>query len=577
MDTKHNQCDVTAKWLDDTAYQTILMKSHMIAFEYDTVEKKQRVSPFIGEYIAGNYDGRLLSDVMIEDGVIHPDDLYKSIVFRQKITSGQLGEMVLRLLTPEGKYKWFRMVMTIHSSEGSNRLLVGILEDVDIQMQYQELLRHRAEIDPVSQIYNRETFFVQTERMLKLERSVPHFLLCFDVDRFKLINEMYGTQEGNNVLKYIGSVLKEHALNGETYGRLGNDVFGMCVGRSRSGSIFLMRKIARDVQSYPLPFSFSLPTGIVPIAPGSEEHTDVLCDRASMARYRIKGNYLRSYAFYEPAMGNQLSREHELIVNMEAALKNNQFEAYYQPQYNVENGSIIGAEALARWLHPTLGMISPLEFVPLFERNGFIVKLDEYIWETACRTIRRLMDMGIQPVPISVNVSRVHLYNDDLCGKIKALCSKYDVPRNMLILEITESAYTKQTKELLPAMDSLRQAGFTLSMDDFGSGYSSLNILKDIPIDIVKLDLRFLEEARNGEQTGRIIMKNVVRLFRDLRLSFITEGVENEGQAQFLKEIGCYFVQGFYYARPMTSELFEDLLGARIQIRQKDDEPSINA
>lgn len=554
------RCEVIEKWLDDTAYQAILRETHMIPFEYDIVHKLQRVSPFIGDYICGNYDGRLLSDVMVEDGVIYPDDLKKSLAFREKVVGGQLGEMVLRLLTPNGDYKWFRMVMTYHAANENQKLLVGVLEDINAQMQYQELLRHRAEIDPISGVFNKETFFEKTQKLLKEENETGHYLFRFDVDRFKLINELFGSAEGNKVLQYIGSILQKEAAGDETFGRLGNDVFCMCVTRSREDTIALVEKIANVLRSYPLAFRFFLPTGIIFIPSGCKDPVDVLCDRAALAQNKIKGKYLYRYAFYEPAMGLELNREHELIANMEKALEEQQFLAYFQPQYDMRDGRIIGAEALARWQHPTLGMISPAEFIPLFERNGFIIELDEYIWTQVCRTIRKWLDMGLEIVPISVNVSRVHLYDTDFCKKIIALCDTYRVPRKYFELEITESAYTERPQELFPIMDLLHQSGFVFAMDDFGSGYSSLNILKDIPVNIVKFDLRFLEEARNGVQAGRSILKNIVQLTKDLHLSVLAEGVETETQMEFLKEIGCHFAQGFYYARPMPLKDFETLL-----------------
>lgn len=557
---EQNHCAVTENWLDDSSYQAILRETHMIAFEFDTVTRKQRVSPYIEKYISGNYDGRLLSDVMLEDNVIHPDDIVKSLAFREQVAAGQLGEMVIRLMTPDGEYRWFRMIMTFPKFGRKAQTLVGVLEDVNPQMQYQELLRRRAEIDPISGLWNRETFFERTQKLLEAESGTAHFLLCFDIDRFKLINKLFGNAEGDKVLRYVGDILRELALSGETFGRLCSDVFAFCVRREREDTIAIVDELAARMQRYPLAFRFFLPTGIVPVAPDCRERLNELCDWAVMAQHKIKGNYLFRYSFYEPFMGVALEREHELILNMETALDDGQVTAYFQPKYDMRSGQIIGAEALARWRHPRLGMVPPSEFIPLFERNGFVIKLDEYMWESVCRSIRGWLDQGISPVPVSVNVSRLHLYNNDFCNSVLELCAQYKVPHHLLELEITESAYTECPHELFPVMDILQQAGFIFSMDDFGSGYSSLNILKDIPVNIVKFDLQFLGESRNGEKAGQSILKNIIQLMKDLQVSILAEGVETLEQVKFLTEAGCHYAQGYYYALPMPLSDFELLL-----------------
>lgn len=551
----------------DNSYQTILKEAHIILFEYHSTRNAPCVSPFINEYISGNYDGRPLIDVLLEDNVIHPKDVEKAMAFRAQVIAGELGEIVFRLMTPSGTYRWFRMMITGHSSEHPHASYEGVLEDMDIQMQNHELLRQRAELDTVSGVYKRETFFERTEDLLKTEYDREHYLVCFDIDRFKLINKLFGNAEGDQVLHYVGDLLRELILPGETFGRQGNDVFVLCLSRSKAETIVLIEEIDRRMRRYPLAFRFFLPAGVTPVAPGSREPVNELCDRAMLAQRKIKGNYLRSYLFYEPSMVESLEREHFLIANMETALSEGQFTAYFQPKFDMRDGRIIGAEVLARWKHPTLGMIAPADFIPLFERNGFIIKLDEYIWELACQTLRTWMDQGTPPIPLSVNVSRLHLYDENFCASMIALCSRYEIPAHLLELEITESAYTESPQELFSMIESLQQVGFIFSMDDFGSGYSSLNILKDIPVDIVKFDLRFLMESRKGEKAGQSIVKNMIQLMRDLHVSILAEGVETESQVKFLREADCHYAQGYFYARPMPLNQFEFLLKANQEER----------
>lgn len=546
--------------LDDGTYQAILKASRAIAFMYDSDQQKEFVSPHIGELLAGKYDGRLLSQTMLEDGVIYPADVEKSLAFRELVLQKRAREMVLRLKTPEGEYRWFRMVMTCQTKTDGTPLCVGMLFDVDERMQYQEELRHQAEFDMVSGVYHRVNFLRRVQALLEEKRDKPCFLFQFDIDRFKLINELYGVEEGDKVLHYIGDVLKKLTHPREVYGRLRDDLFCVFTDRSREETVSLIKQIHQEVKQYRLAFRFFLPTGIIEIEPDCTDSASSLCDKAMLAQRSIKGNYLREYCFYEAKLGNRLNREHLLISEMEQALKENQFEAWFQPQFDIRNGQMIGAEALARWRHPKLGLISPKEFVPLFERNGFIVKLDEYIWEQVCQYIHSWQIAGLPPLPISVNISRVHLYDIDFGDKIVALCKKFAVLPTLLWLEITESIYIEQPQELFRVMKEMKQAGFRFAMDDFGSGYSSLNMLKDIPVDLIKFDLHFLDGANNGGEAGKIILKNSVQLVEELALSCMAEGVETPEQVRLLQDIGCYQAQGYYFAKPMPPAEFEQLL-----------------
>lgn len=226
---------------------------------------------------------------------------------------------------------------------------------------------------------------------------------------------------------------------------------------------------------------------------------------------------------------------------------------YLQPKFSISTGKIIGAEALARWIHPERGMISPAEFVPVFEQNGFILKLDQYIWESACRKIRSWLDSGVKPVPISVNISREYVHSFDVVGELVRLVKKYDIPVHYLELEITESVDAEGVGDVVKEMKS---AGFTMLMDDFGSGYSSLNMLKTTQFDVLKIDRAFLSEFMESSR-GRKIISHTISMSQDIGLDIIAEGVETLEQAQFLSKCGCDAAQGFYYSKPVTQEEFD--------------------
>lgn len=554
-----NQEKSNYQWLIDERYQTVLRATHTIAFEYNPATGRQLVSPFINEYVAGNYDGRLLSNVMLEDGVIHPHDISLSLDFREKVKNGTAHEMTLRLLTPDHSYRWFTMCLCPFMEDGS-LCYVGTLTDVDEEMRQKEELRYQAEYDSTTGIYNKQTFEARTQEWLTREPNVFRCLIRFDIDRFKLINELYSVSMGDQVLSHIGELLKELVRPPETYARFSSDIFCVCLARPIGECAEAINRIEQKLNEYTLDFQFALSAGIVCLPRYNGEPVNVICDRAAMAQRTIKGSYINNYAFYEESMNDALSKEHFLTKSMKKALENGQFLVYLQPKYDMQKGAVIGAEALVRWRHPEKGLIPPGEFIPLFEHNGFILRLDEYVWEETCRLLRRWIDEGRRPVPVSVNVSRVHLHDTRFCDKLLELIRKYDLPPHLLELEITESAYTDDPQILYGIMDKLQENGFLFSMDDFGSGYSSLNVLKDIPVNLVKIDLNFLQEARRGYSIGQNILKGTVQLIQGIDLPVIAEGVETKEQVDFLMDIGCKNAQGYYYAKPMPVSDFEDLL-----------------
>lgn len=546
-------------WLEDDRYQAVLRTTRTIAFEYDPETQKESVAPIISELLAGNYDGRPLSVVMLNDGVIYPDDIPLSLQFREQVATGGAREMTLRLKTPSGQFRWFRMVMYPFTG-GGRHYYVGSLTDVDEEMRQKQLLQYRSQYDPVTGIYNESAFYAATEQVLTGEADLPHFLLRFDIDRFKIVNDLYSVAEGDRVLRYIGDTLRSLARPNETFGRLGGDVFGLCLSRTKPQTLSLLGELEKRVSAYPLNFQFVLSTGIVPIPRYDGQRINVLCDWAAMAQHTVKGNVLHRFAFYDNRLRDTLNREHQITIDMNRGLEEGQFLMFLQPKFDIRTHSVIGAEALARWNHPEEGMIPPGEFIPLFERNGFILCLDEYIWEEACKVLRKWLDEGLAVVPISVNVSRIHMYDPNFCQKIQALTEKYDLPPRLLELEITESAYTESPEELYAIMERLQHFGFVFSMDDFGSGYSSLNVLKDIPVNTIKIDLNFLGDGRRGKEVGRNVLRGTIQLVRNMNLPIVAEGVETQEQAEFLLSVGCTRGQGYYFAKPMSTSDFAKLL-----------------
>lgn len=420
-----------------------------------------------------------------------------------------------------------------------------------------------AGFDALTGIYNKGKMLEQTRRLLQENQGEKFVFVRMDIDRFQLINNFFGEKEGDRLLKYIGSELgnlaKEQSM--AVYGRIEADIFCMCIPYESAAVEVLMEKIQIMLREYNVSYDLVPSIGLYIIEDTGISINNIL-DCATLAAKKCKGNYVRFYAYYDSSMSEALVHEQQMVNDMSAALAEEQFEVYLQPKYNCQTNVLNGAEALVRWFHPDKGMISPEEFVPVFEKNGMISKLDYYVWEKVCVLLRRWMDEGRDLIPVSVNVSRVNVYNSNITDDIIQLVSKYKIPKELFQLELTESAYTDNPEIIREIMNKLQEQGFCILMDDFGSGYSSLNVLKDINIDILKIDLQFLVKSEVQGRAERILA-SVVQMAKWLKIPVIAEGVETQEQALLLRSIGCESVQGYYFARPMPITEFEKLLESR--------------
>ena len=408
-------------------------------------------------------------------------------------------------------------------------------------------------------LYNRNTFFVKAEEMIKSRQSGYYVMAAFDVDKFKVINDRYGTLKGDEALRHIAEVFASgfNAVGGICC-RISADDFAVLYPAHLAESELLndIRHRASKIEGIASDVVFSIGRYLV-------EDTDLspaaMYDRAMLAADSVRGRYDNQIAFYNESMRDSLVLEQQIITEMKSALALGQFEAWYQPIYNHSTHAMIGAEALARWAHPSKGLISPGVFIPVFEKNGFIYEMDKYIWEAVCRDLRKWIDEGANPLPVSVNISRHDILRADLPGVIKNLTDKYSLSPEILRLEITESAFTGDNSVIIDAVEKLLEMGFTVEIDDFGSGYSSLNILKDVPAQIIKLDMEFLRNNSDSQRGGNIL-ESVVRMAKWLDMSIIAEGVETLAQADFLRSIGCSYIQGFLYSKPLPRADYEGLL-----------------
>lgn len=545
--------------LADERYRIIIDQTDTLVFEWYHDNNFRFISPEIPKRFAGNYSERDLMAVWRDDDVVHLEDQTIMTYFLDESLAGSpYTEMTARFRTRNGHYIWCKVALTcLLNEDGTPKRYIGTLNNVDEATRSTLALKYRVEFDTLTGIYNMQTFYARVAQTIRENPEYRYSIIRMDIDRFKVINDLYGMEEGDRLLCTIAQLLRDHHAPDELYGRVSGDIFCLCTPHSRADMIWLIKACTEELSKYPLPYRVMPSFGICTVD-NRDTPVNVLCDWANLALKTIKGSYLTNYAFYDEKLRQQLLDEKQIESEMYDALENGEFVMYLQPNVAIATSKIVGAEALVRWIHPKKGVVSPETFVPLFEKNGFILQLDEYIWEQACCTLRTWIDSGRVPVPLSVNVSRVHIHDVHFCDKLLRLVTKYGLPPQLIKLELTESAFLENETGLLAAMANLQAHQFLFSMDDFGSGYSSLNMLKSLPINIIKIDRIFLNEVVATER-GKTIIRHVIAMARQMDIAVIAEGVETLEHALFLIEAGCPLAQGYFYSPPLPLSAFEEL------------------
>lgn len=419
-------------------------------------------------------------------------------------------------------------------------------------------MANQFQFDRLTGLYSREFFYQRVKEIIKQYPEQKYDIICSDIENFKLINDVFGTLTGDQLLCGIAQLYRRIIGNSGIYGRLNADQF-VCLVKSKityTDKMFI--QINQEVNALLSGKRIVMKWGIY-----SVEDTTIpieqMCDRALLAARSIKKQYGKYFAAYDDKLRGELLRQQTILDSMESALTEEQFFVCLQPKYCIQNRTLAGAEALVRWKHPKWGIQSPAEFIPIFEQNGFITKLDQFVWDKTCSILRQWKDKGYPFLPVSVNVSRADIYNTDIIDILMNTIQKYRIEPKYLHLEITESAYTENPGQIIETVNYLRKKGFVIEMDDFGSGYSSLNMLNQMPIDILKLDMKFIQsETAKSLEDG--ILRFIMELARWMHLSVVAEGVETKEQLERLIEVGCDYVQGYYFAKPMLCTEFEKLI-----------------
>jgi diguanylate cyclase (GGDEF)-like protein len=408
--------------------------------------------------------------------------------------------------------------------------------------------------DELTGLYNGEGFYGKVEEYLAEGKDNDYQIIRFDIKNFKFVNAIFGRRCGDLLLAEIGDTLKEHDYPEEVCGRLDSDRFAVFApSRYENNLIHLISDTRFQIkgnEDYPIHICM----GIYHV---NQEECSVseMCDRAGMALGTIKNNLMEKLAYYDDSMYEKMLEEHELSLELPQAIDHEELKLYLQPQID-RKGATIGAEALVRWQNSVRGMLMPGQFIPVFEKNYMIVEVDRYVWEQACRLLRRWEDDGRDDMYVSVNVSPKDFECIDVYDTLIGLVRKYDISPGQLKVEVTESTIMQNPMKQLAIIGKLRNAGFCVEMDDFGSGYSSISMLKDIDVDAIKMDMRFLSSTHHSDRAGKIL-KCMVELIREFDMEVIVEGVETRHQIDFLTDIGCELFQGFYFSRPVPVDDFE--------------------
>ena len=415
--------------------------------------------------------------------------------------------------------------------------------------------------DRLTGLYTIEFFYQKVRECLEENPDKEYTILCSNFENFKWYNDTFGREAGDRILIEGARIFQDRAGEDAICCRYGADRF-LCLldsERERTGrQHFISGKPGKRSEQME---HITVKLGVYEIVDRTIS-VEQMCDRALWVVDRVKGMYNQNIAVYDDIYREELLREKSITDIMMEALEERQFVVVLQPKYCLRDHKMVGAEALVRWIHPEWGFISPGEFIPLFEKNGFIPCLDQFVWETVCAKLKEWKEKGYPMFPISVNVSRADIFQSHLSDVFRSLSKKFDIDPKYLHLEITESAYTEHSDQIISTLKDLREFGFPIEMDDFGTGYSSLNMLSQLTLDILKLDMQFIQNEMK-KSLEKSILNDIISMAHRMNLTVVAEGVETQEQMKRLQALQCDYAQGYYFSKPISIDEFEELLQAQ--------------
>lgn len=496
---------------------------------------------------------------IIQKVAMPPEDIAVLERTRDKILNGALSPIDDLTLSAE-----FRILDAVHKNERSapwykiifylNKNDRGLIYEVaaSLREMTENEITNKEILESFSNDRNPRIFNSRISRLIQAYPNDEFAFVQFDIKSFKFLNENYGEEFGNEILNNILNVLKFYGSNTFIFSRLTADVFMFVTTyRKREDIIRFINELEPQINHYK-DVSFRICFGIN-FAEDLTKQPRFNGDCAAIARFACKRDAISHYVIYDNSLRSNQRHKKDLEDNLRIAITNHEFVMFLQPKYDIETKEVHGAEALVRWVRPDGITVPPNDFIPLAEENGFVKEIDHFIWEEACKTIRNWIDEGKKPVPISVNVSRAHLENRDFITILNSYITRYNIPKNYLEIEITETIQNDNTDASIIA---LKQDGFTLLMDDFGSGYSSLKMINETPFDVLKIDRSFLTSFLDSDR-GKKIIAHTINMSQDIGLDMIAEGVETTAQEEFLLANGCRYAQGYLFSRPIPLDEFE--------------------
>ncbi len=494
-------------------------------------------------------------------GLMDPDTVILRL--ERSEVPGVLSEE-LRYRTVDGKWRWVRQVLVSGAQNGlPEGVIYSYMYDIDVQKQ-RELGGTAASGPTVRRddltglLLDREFYALARQRLPAL--AGKWCVVALDIENFKLFCDWHGQQSGNLLLAQIGEILgRLERETGGLAGYRGQDDFELLIPYDAARIGLLFEELQRVIEAQGDSVGFLPMLGICMVE-GSEDEIMELYNRAALTAEQIKGDFKNRIQVYDPDVHKRNTEEYQILSEFQKGLDNHEIFFCLQPQCRVSSGRIVGAESLARWRTAEGRIIPPARFVPILEKHGIVTNLDKYIWDGVCAWLRRWIDAGNTPVPISVNVSQIDIFSIDVPDFFNGLLEKYRLPARLIKIEITESAYVEDTAAVRETVRRLRSLGFLVLMDDFGSGYSSLNMLRSLNVDIIKLDAQFLHISQNESRKGISILESIVNMAKTMAIPVIVEGVETIEQINFLADLGCRYMQGYYFYRPMPVEEFENLI-----------------
>lgn len=444
-----------------------------------------------------------------------------------------------------------------------NQLYFALVEKEDEEVTFfllgfRSVDRNRkAELDDLTGLFTRRAFIRRAERLVASAPDGYYDMVLSDIVDFKQINEKYGNKKGDEILKWIGDTFDTPQNDRRLVGRYAGDQFVVLM-KHEDAEIVIAGEKDKLLFTYPedtppLQVKFGVFRSL-----NKKTSITTACDCAHVALNSIKHTYGEIVAVYDERLRNNLEIIRIIEANMHQALEEEQFKVYYQPKHDAKTGEVVGAEALIRWIHPEYGFMSPGEFIPLFERNGFVKETDRYVLRRTCENIKRWTDMGLKKVPISVNASKLDIQVPDVVERINAVADDAGIEHSQIHIEITESLMENDEGSIIDKLSKLRECGFAIELDDFGSGYASINSLSAFPIDVVKLDMSFVRQIEDDKR--KKVLVACINLGHDLGYETVSEGVETAEQLEILKNMGIDIIQGYYYSKPLPEAEFEEYL-----------------